>query len=316
MHAIEAIRVSKAYKGSTYSALNNVSLNVETKQIFTILGRNGVGKTTFIRICATQLMPSAGTVYVLGYDILKEPSKIRNIVSIVPQEGRPLRALTPWDHVYNWLQIRGEDKKAAREKTEKILHKLELYEAKDRPAMNLSGGMKQKVLVAMAMATNAQLLFLDEPTIGLDPVSRRQVWSAIKDWKKQGGSILLTTHYMDEAEMLSDNIVIIDNGHLMAQGTMRDLRRFIPQNIRVDIAKDGIDTDILKSYGSIVDTGTDTIRLLTFESTIRELSEFAIKRSLSFTISPITLDDVFVSLVGNSVETVSHDAAVNYNTGN
>ena len=316
MHAIEAIRVSKAYKGSTHSALNNVSLNVETKQIFTILGRNGVGKTTFIRICATQLMPSAGTVYVLGYDILKEPSKIRNIVSIVPQEGRPLRALTPWDHVYNWLQIRGEDKKAAREKTEKILHKLELYEAKDRPAMNLSGGMKQKVLVAMAMATNAQLLFLDEPTIGLDPVSRRQVWSAIKDWKKQGGSILLTTHYMDEAEMLSDNIVIIDNGHLMAQGTMRDLRRFIPQNIRVDIAKDGIDTDILKSYGSIVDTGTDTIRLLTFESTIRELSEFAIKRSLSFTISPITLDDVFVSLVGNSVETVSHDAAVDYNTGN
>ena len=316
MHAIEAIRVSKAYKGSTYSALNNVSLNVETKQIFTILGRNGVGKTTFIRICATQLMPSAGTVYVLGYDILKEPSKIRNIVSIVPQEGRPLRALTPWDHVYNWLQIRGEDKKAAREKTEKILRKLELYEAKDRPAMNLSGGMKQKVLVAMAMATNAQLLFLDEPTIGLDPVSRRQVWSAIKDWKKQGGSILLTTHYMDEAEMLSDNIVIIDNGHMMAQGTMRDLRRFIPQNIRVDIAKDGIDTDILKSYGSIVDTGTDTIRLLTFESTIKELSEFAIKRSLSFTISPITLDDVFVSLVGNSVETVSHDAAVDYKTGN
>jgi ABC-2 type transport system ATP-binding protein len=316
MHAIEAISVSKAYKGSTYSALNNVSLNVETKQIFTLLGRNGVGKTTFIRICATQLMPSAGTVYVLGYDILKEPSKIRNIVSIVPQEGRPLRALTPWDHVYNWLQIRGEDKKAAREKTEKILRKLELYEAKDRPAMNLSGGMKQKVLVAMAMATNAQLLFLDEPTIGLDPVSRRQVWSAIKDWKRQGGSILLTTHYMDEAEMLSDNIVIIDNGHMMAQGTMRDLRRFIPQNIRVDIAKDGIDTDMLKSYGSIVDTGTDTIRLLTFESTIKELSEFAIKRSLSFTISPITLDDVFVSLVGNSVETESHDAAADYKTGN
>ena len=316
MPVIEAVNVSKIYKGSRNMALKNLSLSIEHGTIFTLLGRNGAGKTTFIRICATQLMPSAGTVYVLGYDILKEPSKIRKIVSIVPQEGRPLRALTPWDHVYNWLQIRGEDKKVAREKTEKILHKLELYEAKDRPAMNLSGGMKQKVLVAMAMATNAQLLFLDEPTIGLDPVSRRQVWSAIKDWKKQGGSILLTTHYMDEAEMLSDNIVIIDNGHLMAQGTMRDLRRFIPQNIRVDIAKDGIDTDILKSYGSIVDTGTDTIRLLTFESTIRELSEFAIKRSLSFTISPITLDDVFVSLVGNSVETVSHDAAVDYNTGN
>ncbi|HET7389533.1 MAG TPA: ABC transporter ATP-binding protein [Nitrososphaeraceae archaeon] len=304
MYAIEARRVSKAYKDSRYAALNNVSLNVEPRKIFTLLGRNGAGKTTFIRICATQLMPSAGTISVLGYDVLKEPSKIRNVISIVPQEGRPLRALTPWDHVYNWLQIRGEDKKVAREKTENILHKLELYEAKDKPAMNLSGGMKQKILVAMAIATNAQLLFLDEPTIGLDPVSRRQVWSAIKDWKKDGGSILLTTHYMDEAEMLSDNIVIIDNGHLIAKGTMRELRKFIPQNIRVDIARDGIDADLLRSYGSIVDTGTDTIRIFTFESTIKELSEFAIKRNLSFTISPITLDDVFVSLVANSVGTV------------
>jgi ABC-2 type transport system ATP-binding protein len=307
VHAIEARRVSKAYKDSRYTALNNVSLNVEPRKIFTLLGRNGAGKTTFIRICATQLMPSAGTISVLGYDVLKEPSKIRNVISIVPQEGRPLRALTPWDHVYNWLQIRGEDKKVAREKTENILNKLELYEAKDKPAMNLSGGMKQKILVAMAIATNAQLLFLDEPTIGLDPVSRRQVWSAIKDWKKDGGSILLTTHYMDEAEMLSDNIVIIDNGHLIAKGTMRELRKFIPQNIRVDIAKDGIDVDLLRSYGSIVDTGTDTIRVFTFESTIKELSEFALKRNLSFTISPITLDDVFISLVANSVGTVGHN---------
>jgi ABC-2 type transport system ATP-binding protein len=307
VHAIEARRVSKAYKDSRYTALNNVSLNVEPRKIFTLLGRNGAGKTTFIRICATQLMPSAGTISVLGYDVLKEPSKIRNVISIVPQEGRPLRALTPWDHVYNWLQIRGEDKKVAREKTENILHKLELYEAKDKPAMNLSGGMKQKILVAMAIATNAQLLFLDEPTIGLDPVSRRQVWSAIKDWKKDGGSILLTTHYMDEAEMLSDNIVIIDNGHLIAKGTMHELRKFIPQNIRVDIARDGIDADLLRSYGSIVDTGTDTIRVFTFESTIKELSEFAIKRNLSFTISPITLDDVFVSLVANSVGTVGQN---------
>jgi ABC-2 type transport system ATP-binding protein len=314
MHAIEAIRVSKAYKDSRYAALNDVSLDVEPKKIITLLGKNGAGKTTFIRICATQLMPSAGTVHVLGYDILKESNKIRNLVSIVPQEGRPLRALTPWDHVYNWLQIRGESKNIAKEKTEKILHKLELYEAKDRPSMNLSGGMKQKILVAMAMATDAQLLFLDEPTIGLDPVSRRQVWSAVKEWKKEGKSILLTTHYMDEAEMLSDKIVIIDNGRLIAQGTMHDLRKVIPQNIRVDIAKDGIDSDILKSYGSIVDTGSGSIRLFTFESTIKELSEFAIKRNLSFTISPITLDDVFVSLVDKDVETVGgHSTIMDYN---
>jgi ABC-2 type transport system ATP-binding protein len=319
MLAVEAVQVYKLYKGSNYAALNNVSVDVEPGQIFTLLGRNGAGKTTFVRICATQLAPTKGIVRVLGYDILKEAGKIRNLISVVPQESRPLRALTPWDHVYNWLQIRGESKYDAKKKTEKILHKLELYEAKDTPAMNLSGGMKQKILVAMAMATDAQLLFLDEPTIGLDPVSRRQVWSAIKDWKNEGKSILLTTHYMDEAEMLSDSIVIIDKGRVIADGTMRDLRKIIPQNIRIDIAKDSMDIELLKSYGSVVDTGTGTLRVFTFESTIKEISDFAIKQNLSFTVSPITLDDVFVSLVGKNTPDTEDDhrnTSINYDNGN
>jgi ABC-2 type transport system ATP-binding protein len=202
--AIDAERVTKMYKGTSRPALVGVSLEVEAGKVFTLLGRNGAGKTTFVRMCATQLMPTSGRISVLGYDVVRQAKEIRNIISVVPQEGRPLRALTPWDHIYNWLQIRGESKQRAREKTEDFLKRLELWEARDRPAMNLSGGMKQKILVAMAMAVDAQLLFLDEPTIGLDPVSRRQVWSAIKGWKAKGGSILLTTHYMDEAEVLSD----------------------------------------------------------------------------------------------------------------
>jgi ABC-2 type transport system ATP-binding protein len=118
--------------------------------------------------------------------------------------------------------------------------------------------MKQKVLVAMAMSVDAQLLFLDEPTIGLDPISRRQVWSAIKDWQKEGKSILLTTHYMDEAEILSDNIVIIDNGKIIARGTIKELRRTIPKNTRIDIVKDNIDMELFKSYGTVVDSGGNT----------------------------------------------------------
>jgi ABC-2 type transport system ATP-binding protein len=247
-------------------------------------------------------MPTRGRIQVLGYDVIKEADKVRKIVSIVPQEGRPLRALTPWDHVYNWLQIRGENKQVAKEKTEKILERLDLYDARDMPAMNLSGGMKQKVLVAMAMSVDAQLLFLDEPTIGLDPVSRRQVWSAIKDWKKKGKSILLTTHYMDEAEVLSDNIVIIDNGQIIAKGTIKELRRIIPENTRIDISRDNMDTELFKSYGSVVDSGTNTIRIFTYESAVKEVTELAIKKNLSFTVSPITLDDVFLSLVGGIEE--------------
>jgi ABC-2 type transport system ATP-binding protein len=300
--AIEAERVTRVYRGSSRPALEEVSLRVDEGSVFTLLGRNGAGKTTFVRMCATQLMPTSGSIRVLGHDVVSQAHKVRGVISVVPQEGRPLRALTPWDHVYNWLKIRGEGKQAAREKTEDFLRRLELWDARDRPAMNLSGGMKQKVLVAMAMAVNAKLLFLDEPTIGLDPVSRRQVWAAIKDWKAKGRSILLTTHYMDEAESLSDYIVIIDRGAVVAQGTISDLRRVIPQNTRVDISKDGLDQESLKAYGQVVDTGAGMLRVFAFESAVRELSEMAIRRNLPFTVSPVTLDDVFVHLVGNISE--------------
>ena len=302
MLAIEAERVTKVYKSSGRAALEAVSLQVEVGKVFTLLGRNGAGKTTFVRMCATQLMPTSGSIRVLGHDVVRQAKEIRDVISVVPQEGRPLRALTPWDHVYNWLRIRGEGKQAAKEKTEDFLRRLELWDARDRPAMNLSGGMKQKILVAMAMAVDAKLLFLDEPTIGLDPVSRRQVWSAIKDWKARGGSILLTTHYMDEAEVLSDYIVIIEKGAVIAQGTIQDLRRVIPQNTRIDISKDGLDREALEPYGSVVDTGAGMLRVFTFESAVRDLSELALKRNLPFTVSPVTLDDVFVHLVGSISE--------------
>lgn len=303
MHAIEAYNLSKIYKGTHVPALDNISLKIEQGQIFTLLGRNGAGKTTFVRICATQLLPTSGTLKVLGYDVISQAVNIRNFISVVPQEGRPLRALTPWDHVYNWLKIRGEEKFIAKIKTEKILERFELLKVKDKPAMNLSGGMKQKILVAMATAVDADLLFLDEPTIGLDPVSRRQVWNLMQDLKKEGKTILLTTHYMDEAEILSDKIVIIDNGKIVKEGNINDLRKIIPQNIRMDISKKNIvDIEKLKDYGNVIEIGTDIIRLFTFESSIGELSNLAIKNKMSFNISPITLDDIFVHLVGDTIK--------------
>jgi ABC-2 type transport system ATP-binding protein len=302
MHAIKTVNISKTYKNSTTIALSNISLEIQSKTIFTLLGRNGAGKTTFVRICATQLLPSSGSAEVLGFDLVREPEKIRNHISVVPQEGRPLRALTPWDHVYNWLRIRGMDKDESRRRAEKVLHDFDLYRLKDIPAMNLSGGMKQKVLVAMSMAIEAELLFLDEPTIGLDPISRRQVWKSIKEKKDEGKTVLLTTHYMDEAESLSDKIVIIDNGVVVQSGTIRSLKDKIPQNIRIDISKDGADIETLKSFGSVVDTGGSLMRIFTYESSIQELSRLAMKKNLFFSVSPITLDDVFVYLVGSTNE--------------
>jgi ABC-2 type transport system ATP-binding protein len=242
-------------------------------------------------------MPSSGRLSVLGHDIVKYPDKIRNQISAIPQEGRPLRALTPWDHVYNWLRIRGESNNNARDKAVQILKKLDLYDARNVPAMNLSGGMKQKVLVAMALAPEAQLLFLDEPTIGLDPVSRRQVWSAIKDWKDQDRTILLTTHYMDEAELLADYIVIIDKGNIIAKGTMNELRKTVPYELRIDVPKINLDKSLM-SLGSVVDSGANFVRIFIYETDAEKIYEKALRMNIQFTVSPITLDDVFVYLVG------------------
>ncbi len=313
MFAIESFDVSKIYKGSDSKALESISMQIESGKISTLLGRNGAGKTTFIRICSTQLLPTTGKVTILGDDVVSSPETIRKKISLVPQEGRPLRALTPWDHIYNWLKIRGESKDSASKKTSDILNRLDLYSAKDIPALNLSGGMKQKILVGMAMATESPLLFLDEPTIGLDPISRRQVWSLIRDWKNKGITIVLTTHYMDEAELLSDSIFIIDRGRVISKGTMSDLRKTMPYQIRVDIRElnvtvsNNISSDIRSlfiPFGKIVNIGSNSIRLFTFESNLKEISEIAMKRntSISFTVSPITLDDIFVNLVGENID--------------
>ena len=307
MSAVQAVEITKRYKGSKSAAIDNISLNIEPGRIFTLLGRNGAGKTTFVRICATQLLPTSGTVKIFENDIVRDTGKIRNQISIVPQEGRPLRALTSWDHVYFWLRIRGMNKHEASIRTKKVLQDFELYDVRSKLAMYLSGGMKQKILVAMAMAVDSKLLFLDEPTIGLDPVSRRQIWKAIKEKKENGTTILLTTHYMDEAEVLSDDIVIIDKGTVISKGTLSDIRKNIKENIKIEIPKSAIDRDILESYGTVIDTGTDLLKLFTFESNIQELSGIAIKKNFFFRVSPITLDDVFVALVGTEGNSADQD---------
>jgi ABC-2 type transport system ATP-binding protein len=304
MFAIESFNVNKIYKNSNKKALDDVSLQIEEGKISTLLGRNGAGKTTFIRICSTQMLPTSGRVMIFGEDVLKYPEKIRQRISIVPQEGRPLRALTPWDHIYNWLKIHGEKKVIAANKTAEMLNRLDLYSSKDIPALNLSGGMKQKILVGMAMATESPLLFLDEPTIGLDPVSRRQVWSIIKDWKNRGVTIVLTTHYMDEAEILSDSIFIIDQGKVISKGYMNDLRGTLNYQIRIDIhiskTLNIFDLkNLVSSFGKTITMSSDSIRLFTFERNLREISEIMVRSNLSFSVAPITLDDIFVNLVGD-----------------
>jgi len=182
------------------------------------------------------------------------------------------------------------------------LELLELVNLKDKAkskVKELSGGQKQRFSVATTLINQPKIIFLDEPTTGLDPQARRNLWDLVSNIRKSGTTVIITTHYMDEAEVLSDDIVIIDKGIIVSQGTISDIRKNIKENIKIEISKSDVDSEVLKSYGTVVDGGTETIKLFTFESNIQELSAIAIKKNLFFKVSPITLDDVFVSLVGS-----------------
>jgi len=178
---VRTVNLAKEYEKGSTRALSDITLEFNGQGVFTILGRNGAGKTTFLRIIGTQLMPSSGEAYVLGYDVVKEVKMIRKAISVMPQEGSTLPPLTPWNHIYYTLLIKGFQEDMAKRSTQEMLEKLDLLGYKNVNADRLSGGLRQRTLVRMAMAAKAKLLLLDEPTLGLDPLSRRNIWKIVRD---------------------------------------------------------------------------------------------------------------------------------------
>ncbi|HYU88549.1 MAG TPA: ABC transporter ATP-binding protein [Candidatus Bathyarchaeia archaeon] len=301
MNVIEAESLSKIYHRSRTQALSDITLTIGRGEIFTLLGRNGAGKTTFLRIAATQLMPSKGSISVLGHDVRDEPLQIRSKIAVVPQEGSTIGPLTPWDHVYLTLLARGMSRNQAHERSEKTIERLELTEYRNQPADSLSGGLKQRVRVAMAVATDAELIFLDEPTLGLDAVTRRRIWGVLNEIQKEGRSILLTTHYIDEAEILSNNVAIIDHGKMVLSGSPAELLRNVKERVRVDIVGSTFSEEELSNYGRVVKLA-ERFRVLTDDRLGRELADEALKRGSDVGLARVSLEDLFVDLVGRSEE--------------
>ena len=197
--------------------------------------------------------------------------------------------------------MRGVSHSAALNKAKRVLETLELLEVENVRSEDLSG-MKQRVLIAMAIACDAELIFLDEPTIGLDPVSRRRVWDELIRLKREEDrTIVLTTHYMDEAEALSDELAIIDRGRVLATGSPSEVReKHLDAKIRIDVTS-GFDAEELQAYGKVVRAG-NLLRILTDEAKAQEISGEALKRKAAISISPVSLDDVFVELVGSDID--------------
>jgi ABC-2 type transport system ATP-binding protein len=297
MTVLSTVGLTKLYRGTDKPALDDLDLEIEEGQIFTLLGRNGAGKTTFLRIAGTQLMPTSGSMAVLGFDVVAQAKQVRKRIAFTPQEAETIYPLTPRDHIMLSLRMRGMGKAAASKRTNETMEAMELTEVADKNSSWLSGGFKQRVMVAMSIATDAELLFLDEPSIGLDPVSRRKVWEQLTRLKSEGRTIILTTHYMDEAEALSDNLAIISRGRIVAQGTPQSVTEVVAsETTRVDVY-DKFEEQELGRYGHVMRIAS-RFRVLTDAERAKDLSDEALVRGANISIGPVTLDDVFVDIVG------------------
>lgn len=227
MYAIEAKGLTKVYGGSTL-AVDNVTMEVEEGEVFGFLGPNGAGKTTTIKILSTLLKPTKGSASVCGYDVVKEPSEVRKRIGIVFQDPALDDQLTGRENLDFHARVYGLSGKERKERMKEVLKLVGLEDRAGDLVKNYSGGMKRRLEIARGLMHYPKVLFLDEPTLGLDVQTRRAIWDYIIDLnEKEGITIFLTTHYMEEAEYLSDRIAIIDRGRIIVTDTPGNLRSLV-----------------------------------------------------------------------------------------
>jgi ABC-2 type transport system ATP-binding protein len=232
---IEVENLSKRY--GKIKALDNVSFKIHAGEIYGLLGPNGAGKTTTVKILTTISKPDSGKVTMFDIDIVRTPERIKNFISCVPQENNLDRELT----VYENLLIYGMLHKIEnlRERIEDALFRFELKGRENAYVSELSGGMQKRLLLARALLSDPKILFLDEPTTGLDPQIRRQIWDLIRKAKMEGRTVILTTHYIEEADALCDRVGILSKGRLIAQGSPEDLKRSVGNFVVEKLDGDG-----------------------------------------------------------------------------
>jgi ABC-2 type transport system ATP-binding protein len=219
--AISIKNLVKRYEDVT--AVDDLSFSVEAGEVFGLLGPNGAGKSTTINILSGLLEPTSGSATVMGFDVQKEPGKVKQRIGVCPQEPAFFPYLTGKENVELMGNLQDMPKEKLRERTDWLLDQVGLGEASSRRAGKYSGGMVRRTSLAMALVHDPELAFLDEPTVGLDPQSRRATWGLIEDLKGRGRTVILTTHYIEEAEALSDRVGIIDYGRLIALDTPQAL---------------------------------------------------------------------------------------------
>ncbi len=220
--AVEVRNLVKTYRDGT-EANRGISFSVQTGEVCAILGPNGAGKTTFLRQLTTELRPTSGSINVMGIDAIAEPTSAKKLMGITPQEAGLFDRLTVREHFEYFARFKHLSRQSARAMSAEMMLKLGLTVESKKLVRSLSGGQRRRILIGLALLGRPPLLVLDEPTTGLDPDTRRRVWQVIRDAVSEGATAILSTHYMEEAERLSDRIGIISEGELIAYGTLDEL---------------------------------------------------------------------------------------------
>jgi ABC-2 type transport system ATP-binding protein len=236
---IETIGLTKTYSGTDFRAVDDLSLLVGTGEVFGLLGPNGAGKTTTVGVLTTRVLPSAGQALVGGIDVVQHPTLVKQLIGVVSQQNTLDRQLTPFENLYWHGRLFGMSAKESRQTADDLLERFQLTRFAKASVYALSGGMAQRLMVARAIFHRPAVLFLDEPTAGLDPQGRLALWDLLEGLNAEGQTIMLTTHYMEEADKLCDRVAIMDHGKILALGTPTDLKRSVGADTIVTVKAAG-----------------------------------------------------------------------------
>lgn len=281
--AVRVIGLFKKYANGT-EANRGIDFAVTRGECVSVLGPNGAGKTTFLRQLTTELKPTSGEIEIFGIDAIREPNRAKVLMGITPQEAGVFETLTVREHLELFGKLKGLNRIEAGNQTDELLENLKLADNAEKRVGMLSGGQRRRILIGLAMLGRPPLLILDEPTTGLDPQSRRTVWNLLKKVIAAGATVVLSTHYLEEAEQLSDKIAFINHGKIVAGGSLVELRAGFPQKYRLNY---------LNGNGLIamprVEFFTD------FAAAQRFIGE---KRISEYQLATASLEDVYFSVIG------------------